>query len=175
MDSIFRSWLTCQLAEATKLAADSDILTLCPGTGAPPQDYLARFESPTLVREGGAITQRTGFEVLVHFPPDYLRSVPHPMRVVALLTPRTTYHPNVSSPFVCLGNIAPGTSLCELLFQAYEMLTFNKLTPREDDALNRDACAWARGHMGLFPLTSRPLLRRVASLNIEEVAPGGSQ
>ena len=52
--------------------------TLCPGTGAPPQDYLARFESPTLVQEGGAITQRTGFEVLVHFPPDYLRSVPTP-------------------------------------------------------------------------------------------------
>ena len=74
-----------------------------------------------------------------------------------------------------MDRIAPGTSLCELLLQAYDMLTFNKLTPREDDALNRDACAWARAHMDLFPLTSRPLRRRVVSLDIDEVAPGGRQ
>ena len=65
------------------------------------------------------------------------------------ISPTNIFHPNVAPTvappsFICIGRIAPGTSLCELIFQVYEVLTYAILTPREDNALNRDACAWAR-------------------------------
>ena len=31
---------------------------------------------------------------------------------------------------------------------------------REDDALNREACAWARHHADRYPVDRRPLKRR---------------
>lgn len=173
MDLVFKSWLECQHAEGMKLAATSDVLTLHPAPGLP-RAYFARFASPTMVREQGAVSELTGFDVLVRFPLDYLRSVPNPALVVALLSPQSAFHPNVAPPFVCIGDITPGTGLCELLYQIFEIMTFRKLTPREDDALNKDACAWARNHMDLFPLTSRPLRRSLGIFNISEIAAGAS-
>ena len=171
MDVVRKSWLEGQLEEGMKLAATSDVLTLHPGPGVPPQEYLARFDCPTMVKERGAMPQQhMGFDVLIRFPPDYLRSVPNPALVVALLSPQSAYHPNVAPPFLCLGNIAPGTSLAELIYQIFEIMTFKKLTPSEPDALNTEACSWARNHMDLFPLTSRPLRRREISLDISEIA-----
>jgi hypothetical protein len=167
MDSIRKSWLSRQLEEGMRLAAASDVFTLHPGPGSPPQEYLARFDCPTMVEMQGAITPHTGFEVLIRFPLDYLRSVPNPAAVVALLSPQNAYHPNVAPPFICVGDIAPGTSLCELVFQIFEIMTFNKL--RLDDFLNEDACSWARNHMDLFPLTTQSLRRREISLDISEI------
>jgi hypothetical protein len=169
MDFVLKSWLNCQLEEGMRLAAASDVFTLHPGPGAPPQEYLARFDCPTMVETQGAITPHTGFDVLIRFPLDYLQSVPHPAVVVALLSPQCAYHPNVAPPFICLGDIAPGTSLCELIYQTFEIMTFNKLTPNEHNALNGEACAWARNHMDLFPLTTRLLRRREIRLDITEI------
>jgi hypothetical protein len=175
MDSILKSWLKRQHQEGMKLAAESDVITLHPAPGMPPHEYLARFDCPTLVQGHGAISQHTGFDVLIRFPLDYLRSPPNPAIVVALLTPQSAYHPNVAPPFMCIGNIAPGTSLCELICQIFDIMTFNKLTPNEHDALNSEACSWARNHMHLFPLTSRPLRRCDISLDITEIAPDTAQ
>jgi hypothetical protein len=172
MDLIRQSWLERQYEDGINLAAASDVLTLCPGPDAPPSEYLARFDCPTMVWERGVATQQMGFDVLIRFPADYLRSVPNPAFVVALLSPQNAYHPNIAPPFMCVGRIAPGTSLCELLYQVYEILTFHKLTPNEHDALNKDACSWARNHMDLFPLTSRSLRRREISLDITEIPAG---
>jgi len=174
MDLIRESWLKWQFEDGMKLAAASDILTLHPGPGVPPAEYVARFDCPTMVREQGSITRRVGFDMLIRFPLDYLRSAPNPALVVALLSPRNAYHPNVAPPFMCVGNIAPGTSLCELIYQIFEIMTFQKLTPSEHDALNKDACSWARNHMDLFPLTSRPLRRRELSLDITEIPAGAA-
>ena len=157
MDFIRESWLQCQLEEGMQFAVACDVFTLHPGPGSPPHEYIARFDCPTMVQAQGAIMQHTGFDVLIQFPLDYLRSVPNPAGVVALLSPQNAYHPNVAPPFCCVGDIAPGTSLIELIYQIYEIMSFQKLTPSEHNALNSDACSWARDHMDLFPLTSRSL------------------
>ena len=66
--------------------------------------------------------------------------------------------------------MTPGTSLVDLLYQAYEVLTYQKFTSREDDALNAVACAWARKHMDRFPVDSRPLKGRAALFHAEPLA-----
>jgi hypothetical protein len=48
-------------------------------------------------------------------------------------------------------------SLVDLLFQCFEVITYQKVTMREDDALNHAACAWAREHQQRFPIDRRPL------------------
>ena len=103
---------------------------------------------------------------------DHLRVARDAAMVVSLLMPQNLYHPNVAPPLICIGRIAPGTSLCELIFQVYEVLTFAKLTPREDNALNRDACAWARRNMQLFPLDARPLRRQAVAFDVSPIAEG---
>ena len=64
------------------------------------------------------------------------------------------------APFICPGRIVPGMSLVDLLYQVYEILTYQKLTTH--DALNREAAAWARANQGRFPTDRRPLKRRPA-------------
>ena len=100
------------------------------------------------------------------------RSVRNPASIVSLLSPGNLYHPNVAPPFICIGRIVPCTSLCELIYQVYEVLTFAKVTPLENDALNRDACQWARRSMQRFPLDARPLRRKVAEFEVSRIAPG---
>jgi hypothetical protein len=38
---------------------------------------------------------------------------------------------------------------------------------REDDALNKAACAWAREHQDRFPVDRRPLRRRQLELTVD--------
>ena len=172
MDRIFESWLERQHAEGAALAAASDVLSLWPEPDSPPRRYVASFDCQTMVRTDGEAVPWRGCEVLIQFPPDYLRLVPDPAQIVALMSPPRLFHPNVAPPFLCIGRIAPGTRLCELLVQLYEILTFQKLTPREDDALNRDACAWARRNMHRFPLDTRPLRRRAAEFEVTALDQG---
>src|SRR6266446_2318 len=75
---------------------------------------------------------------------------------LAFWSPR---HPNISAPFMCLGHIAPATPLVDLIYCSFELITYIKCTMRENDALNREACGWAR-HQARFPLDRRPLKRR---------------
>jgi hypothetical protein len=170
MDKVFESWLQRQYADGLALAAASDILTLVPEPGpCPPRRFVAQFKSPTMVREGSAVNRAEGFAVLVQFPPDYLRLAADAAQIVNLLAPANAFHPNVAPPFICIGHVAPGTGLCELIYQVYEILTFQKMTPREDDALNHDACVWARRHMHLFPLSRAPLRRRAVAFSVDAI------
>ena len=43
--------------------------------------------------------------------------------------------------------------------QIHEIVTWQKVTMREDDALNHAACQWARANRARFPVDSRPLKR----------------
>ncbi|MCC6472407.1 MAG: hypothetical protein IT514_01560 [Burkholderiales bacterium] len=171
MDPVFTSWLARQHADAEALSAASDAVRLVPEPGPrPARRFIAEFKAPTMVRRGTQVVRAHGFAVLVQFPDDYLRAASDVARIVNLLAPENVFHPNVRWPFICMGRLAPGMGLSELLYQAYEILTFQKLTPREDDALNADACVWARSHMDLFPLSRAPLRRRAAVFSVHEIS-----
>jgi len=170
LDRIFESFLERQHAEAMALAGSSDRIAVLPEHVTPPRNYVVHFDCRTMVHASGEVQPSTGCNVLFRFPPDYLRVVRDPGSIVALLSPDNLYHPNVAPPFMCIGKIAPGTSLCELIYQVYEVLTFAKVTPNEGDSLNRDACAWARRNMQRFPLDARPLRRRVAEFDVSPIA-----
>jgi len=168
MDNILASFLTQQLIEANDLVAASDSLELTPIGPEPVQRYLARFAAPTLVRNPhGEVCEAAGFAVGFFFPSDYLRRA-NPYEVATWLTPAEVFLPNVRPPFLCLGRVAPGTSLCDLLYQAFEIGTGAKVTMREDDALNAAACAWARHNLERFTFATRPLKRLAIDFDVAE-------
>ena len=175
MDRIFQSWLERQHEEGVALAAASDVLSLFPETELPPRRYIARFDCQAMVRVSGEPSSWRWCEAAIQFPFDYLRAVQHPGLICALVYPRHVFHPNAAPPNLCIGRIPPGTSLCELIFRIYEIVTFQKFTPREDDALNRDACAWARRNMQRFPLDARPLRRRAADFEVTPIEVASTQ
>ena len=161
-DVILKSFLASQLEAGLALAESSDLLELVPLDAPPVSRYLVDLRCKGLVRDrSGAVTEADHFQLGIRFSDDYLRHV-RPPEVVTLFGPQNTFHPNVLAPFMCLGRLAPGTSLVDLIYQVYEILTYSKVTMREDDALNRDACVWARGHLDRFPIDRRPLKRPVA-------------
>jgi hypothetical protein len=168
-DPIFRAFLQRQAEEGMALARESDILDLeCLPTG---RHFVARYSCRGLVKEpDGAVREADSFHVGIYFGDNYLRTA-NPYETVTLFAPRNTFHPNVSfgAPFMCTGRISPGMSLVDLLFQVYEILSFQRLTPREDDALNKEACRWARSHQDRFPIDRRPLKRRTLTLDVEPV------
>jgi hypothetical protein len=168
-DRIRDAFLVRQLEEGRALAAESDLLHLVP-SGEPADRYVARFSCRGLVeRPPHSIVEWDRFEVGIWFPRDYLRVV-DPFRVVSWLGPRGVWHPNIASaaPVICVGRLVPGTGLVDILYQVFEVITWNKVTMREDDALNKAACQWARQNRHKFPVDERPLKRRSLDLHIEE-------
>ena len=160
-DAILGSFLAKQLEAGLALAESSDLLELLPLGPAPVQRYLVRLHCKGLVRgRSGAVVEADRFEVGIRFPLDYLRRA-HPAEVFTWLSPFHAFHPNILAPFICVGRLAPGTSLVDLIYQVFEIVTYAKVTMREDDALNKDACAWARSHLARFPVDRRPLKRPV--------------
>lgn len=161
-DPVFTAFLARQFEEGMALASASDLLELTPSPGDPPTKYLARFRCKGLVRKRtGEIVEADDFRVGIWFPPEYLRRA-EPWEVVTWLGPTNVHHPNISdrAPFICLGRLYPGTPLRDILFQVFEIVSFQKVTMREDDALNVKACVWARDHQARFPIDRRPLLTR---------------
>ena len=159
-DRVFEAFLTRQHEDGLALAGSSDLFDLAPLEPRPSSGYIARFHCRGLVDTGqGRYEEADRFDVGIRFPEDYLRRSA-PMQVLTFLGPRNTWHPNISPPFICVGRLGPGTPLVDLLYQCFEIITYNKVTPREDDALNLAACAWARNHQALFPVDRRPLKRR---------------
>ena len=170
-DKVLAAFLARQSEEGMALAAASDLLELVPVDGAPPQRYLADFRCRGLVQtESGEIVTADRFVVGVWFPDDYLRRA-DPFQVLTWLEPGCIFHPNVSSnaPLICIGRLAPGTSLVDLLYRCFEIITYSKVTMREDDALNKEACAWARNNQHRFPVDRRPLKRRRVEFGLENL------
>lgn len=162
VDTILENFLTRQQELGMALAESSDLLDLEPLDGPPARHYRARFRCRGLVRTRDrevAIAER--FEVGIRFLSDYLRRA-NTFEVLTLFGPRGVFHPNVHShlPHICLGKFRPGTSLVDILFGCHEIFSYHKMTVTEEDALNPDACAWARRNQHLFPIDRRPLKRR---------------
>ena len=168
-DKVFSAFLDRQLEEGRALAAESDLFDLIPIDGPARQRYLVDLRCTGLVqRESGEIVEAGRFVLGVWFPDHYLRES-DPYRVLTLLEPLRIFHPNVRAPFVCAGRIVPGTPLVDLVYRCFEIITFNRVTMREDDALCKEACSWARHNRHRFPLDTRPLKRRTADFAIEAV------
>jgi len=165
-DPVYQGFMESQLAEGMALSADSDILDLHLSPIAPPH-FLAEFHCNGLVRDGdGEICEAGEFRVGVWFPDDYLRRA-STFDVLRIFTPGV-WHPNVSgeSPMLCIGTLAPGTPLVDILHRTYEVLTYQQCNPVESNALNKAACAWARAHQPRFPIDGRPLKRRRLELEV---------
>lgn len=171
-DKVFERFLARQHQEGMALAAASDLLDLSPMFSyddAPPQFYLARFHCKGLIRAvDGGVAEADRFEVMISFPSDYLRRA-NPFEVLAWTGPANIFHPNISAnaPVICIGRLAPGTPLVDIIYQCFEIITYHKVTMREDDALNREACVWARANQHRFPIDKRPLKRRALDIQLE--------
>lgn len=164
---VLKSFFEQQEAEAMALAAQSDLIEVAPIGERPYRRYIVRFMCKTLVKTREGISEYDRVDIGFHFPLDYWQRA-EPPEVVTLLGPANVFHANVNFPFVCVGSLNPGTPLVDLIYQCFEILTFSKITMREDDALNKDACVWARKNKSRFPVDSRPLARRRVSYHIKE-------
>jgi hypothetical protein len=173
-DKIFEAFLKRQYDEGMALARSSDLLELIPMGGDPPDRYIAQFRCKGLVSADDEVSERDYFEVGIWFPSDYLRRA-DPFQVLTWLGPWNVFHPNISNgmPFICVGKLAPNTALVDILYQCFEIITYNKVTMREDDALNAQACVWARQNQGRFPIDRRPLKRRALDLHVEQAEAAG--
>jgi hypothetical protein len=170
-DKIFEAFLKRQYEDGMALARSSDLLELFPMSDEPPDRYIAQFRCKGLVRSaGGDVVEADHFEVGIWFPSDYLRRA-DPFQVLTWLGPFNVFHPNISDkmPFICVGKLAPNTALVDILYQCFEIITYNKVTMREDDALNAEACVWARQNQQKFPIDRRPLKRRALDLKAAQV------
>lgn len=170
MDRIAAAFFAHQCAAGLALAADSDVLELTPIGPPPVQRYLAHFDCATLVRQDdGTVAEARGFVVGLSLPSHYLDHV-HPMEVASWLHPVACEPvlPHVAPPLICLGHIAPGTPLVELLLQVHEIGRGAKMTMVESNALNRSACVWARANQHRYPVDRRPLRRRALDFTLEE-------
>jgi len=173
-DRILEAFLARQEHEGRVLAAQSDLLTLVP-IGSPADRYLIEFRCKGLVeREPGEVVEANRFQVGVCFPSNYLR-VANPFRVITWLGPHNVWHPNISAtePVICVGRLEAGTGLVDILYQLFEIISWNKVTMREDDALNVAACQWARRNPHRFPVDRRPLKRRPVAIRVDDRANRG--
>jgi hypothetical protein len=168
-DKVLTAFLERQRKEGLALAAASDLLDLAPLEGGPCQRYLAGFRCTGLVRSAsGEVALADRFLLGVWFPDQYLREA-DPFRVLTWIEPRRVFHPNVCAPFICIGRLAPGTPLIDMLYRCFEIITWNRVTMREDDALDRDACAWARRNRQRFPVDRRSLKRGRVDVGVEAI------
>jgi hypothetical protein len=164
VDKIFDKWMDAQHEQGGALGESSDVVELIQLAR---QLFVVRFHCKGLVEESeGVVGEGELFEVGYRFADDYLRRV-NPAEVVTWLRPGNVFHPNIMPPLCCLGSITPGTSLVELIYRTYEVISYQNVMPDERDALNAAACSWARKHQDRFPLDDRPLKRRGSKVRVE--------
>ncbi len=171
LDRITSMFLQRQRDDAMALVRDSDLATVVPIS---PQHFAVRLRCKGLVQSrSGEILEAASFEFGVYMPSDYLRRA-DPFEVVTWFGPREIWHPNISNraPFICIGRLLPGTPLVDIIHRVYQIVAYQKVTMREDDALNREACAWARQNQHRFPIDGRPLKRKAVALEIEDPGKG---
>ena len=161
MDKVMAHWLEGQLEAGMALHAKSDLLELRPVELGlfPPRQYIVDLHVKGLVRErDGRIVEAQGFSFGVSFAEDHLLTV-NPWNLLRWFGPRHVWSPNISdvAPVLCIGEVAPGTKLVELLYRVTDLVTWKNFGTREDDCLNKAAAAWARQNLARFPIDSRPL------------------
>lgn len=171
-DLVYENFIARQIEEGLELAAASDLLKLDVQLMSP-LHAVAEFRCTGLVCDPrGDIREQSLFHVGIRVPSDYLRRAV-PFEMLRMFTPGV-WHPNVSleGPYICIGRLTPGTSLVDILYQCFDVISYQKYNPREDDSLNKKACAWARANQHRFPIDRRPLKRRSLNLEVHPNAAG---
>jgi hypothetical protein len=167
-DRILASFLERQLEEGMALAAESDLFELLPVEPPYPQRYVVIYRCRGLIlNAAGLVAEADRFMIGIKFPDDYLLTA-DPFTVLTWLGPQGAWHPQIRPPFLCIGRLFPGTPLVDILYRAFEVITFNRVTMREDDALCQPACSWARRNGHRFPVDTRPLKRPGAGFDVIE-------
>ena len=175
-DKIYSRFLQKSYEQAKALEAESDILQIVDKKGDPPFAVLLQFsgiEHLIQNHQTGQV-QMISEPVLAdgYFPADYLRNVDPDLylKVVAILSP-DFFHPNVKMPFgwVCLGHdFLPGTTLGDLIFHLYDIISYQNTTVDERDAFNPAACRYLRQYPEVLNEMSRPpIRRRKLKLNVQ--------
>jgi hypothetical protein len=171
MDPILSAFLENTLREAGDIAEKSDVLNLVPLPPLPPSAYLCEFAVPYLRRlASGLVEVAPGpVQIVINFPDDYLRSTDPRLflKVASVLTP-DLIHPNLYGTAVCLGSaFAPGTPITALLWELFDIVSYQNVTLDERNALNPEACRLLRAHRRLLAqLHPQPFLRRTHMLQI---------
>ena len=127
------------------------------------------FHTRGLARtEAGEVQTFDRHLVALRFLPDYLRQV-NQFQTLALLEPRNAFHPNLREGAICL-HLYPGMPLLEIAESLHALFSWRLRQLAENDALNRDACAWGRVHLDELPIDTRPLFGRPMVIQLEEIA-----
>ncbi len=111
--------------------------------GQPPDRYLLDFEADGLARgQRGEPIARRRHQVAAYLHIDY------PRRAPLLVWQTPIFHPNILPPdrhgAVCLGAWSPSESLADVLRRVVDLAAWRSFSL--DDALDKDAAAWARDH-----------------------------
>ena len=164
MDVVFQRFLENTASDAVDLQRTSDVVTLQALPPQPASRYVCEFRVPYLRRlpAGTVVLDPGPVACSIRFPCDYLRSGDTRLyiRVAAVLSP-DFIHPNVLHGVVCLGAaFAPGTPLRGLLWQLWEVITYQNCTVDERNAMNGEACRLVRAYPHLIASLERPRLFR---------------
>ncbi len=167
-------FLERQESLALDFSAVSDLVEIEPITRAPVQRYLVRLGTRGLIKTAaGTIEHHQGCTFAVWFPEDYLRRI-SPFETVQWIAPQNAFHPNIGpgpggAAYICLGGVFPGSPLLTIIEQVHEIFSWMNRLPHEKEAMNREACPWARAHGADLPIDSRPLLRSATAVDLSDL------
>ncbi len=159
-------FLRSQKQEALQLASQCPMFDLQPMEPDPVSRYLVRFHCKGLVKESdGRIVEASEFWLKIRLPNHYLNRT-STFEVLTWGGPDNFFHPNAfvgtrDNQFhrlICIGDLLPGTPLTRILVQCYNVIRYWNYTTIEQDALNPDACVWARNNEDKFPIDHRQLV-----------------
>jgi hypothetical protein len=173
-DKVLTRFLQNSFWKATKLLAESDVLSIIDLEGDPPFLFLLGFNNIShLIKDPEreeVVSLMSPVFANIFFPPDYLRSVDPALYLKMVAIPdQGFFHPNVKLPhgWVCLGHdFLPGTDLSDLIFHLYDIITYRNVTVDERDALNPEACRYLRQNPEVIAGLKNPPLRR-RKLNVQ--------
>jgi hypothetical protein len=167
-DPVMRDFLG-NCAEELRLKAERGGLLEYASLGRDvPWLYRLTFRTRGLVRDpGGEVRGTDRHVVALRFLPDYLRN-PNRFAMLALVEPKNAFHPNLMPPGVCV-EVRPGESVVEICESLHALFSWRLRQLSENDALNKDACAWGRAHLDELPIDDRPLFGRAFRIELEPV------
>ena len=142
------------MTDAVRLGGESDLIDVLP---LGPRTVAVFFRCKGMVQHpDGSVAEAERFVVEIHLGEDHQRTKPAPT-VMRLVHPSACFAPNIAPPLMCGGDLWRGISIVDLIYQAYELISWQNTSIREDDALNHAACQWARSHPDAYPIDTRPL------------------